>query len=185
MKGRKPKPTAIHKQNGNPSKKDLDERDQNEPKPPAPEKIPRPPKFFDKVAKKEWRRCIKVLIAMGVYTQADLAIFQGYCIAYSQMIHCGQFLLELDGKLPVYKTPGGALIQMPQVSMFNKSFEKVKAACAELGFTPSARGRMNIPGTPENGKSVNPDPKGMESLISRQTNKPKKLKKIKEKRKKK
>ena len=183
MRGRKRKPTAVHRQNGNPSKIDLKERERNEPRPPKPvaiNKLPRPPKFFDKTAKAEWKRCLPVLYEMELYTDADLAIFQSYCMAYSQMIKTGKFLAELKDAQPVYKTASGALVQYPQVSMFNKSFEKVKGACAELGFTPSARGRLNVP--TESGPGQ-PDPAyGMERLLaSRKANTKRKLTKLKEK----
>ena len=119
---------------------------------------------------------------MEVYTHADVAIFEGYCLAYSQMVKSARFLSELKDKQPVYQTASGALIQYPQVSMFNKSFEKVKSACAELGFTPSARGRIEVPGDPSAGA---PDDNGMEQLLrGRKINTPKKLKKLKEKKRK-
>lgn len=146
MRGRKPKPTRIHKQNGNPSKLDLKSREANEPKPPEIEKnkgTPRPPKYFCKRAKKEWFRVIPILRSMGIFSLADTTAVEGYCVAYADFVKYSEALRNIgEDKLPIYETPNGATQQLPIVSMKRQAQLLVLKYCEQFGLTPSARGRM-------------------------------------------
>jgi P27 family predicted phage terminase small subunit len=149
-RGPKPKPTATHKLNGNPSRLNLAEREANEPKPEKPageNDLPRAPKYFSKIARKEWQRIVPLLFRADLLTKVDTAALEGYCQAYNDMVKSAKFLNSLgDDKQPVWQTSNGAYVQFPQVSMFNKSARLVAAFCAEFGLTPSSRGRMGIEG---------------------------------------
>ena len=70
--GRKPKPTAIKKLEGNPGKRQLNE---NEPKP--VKKAPKCPMWLETEAKKEWRRTARQLEDLGILTEVDMAAFAG------------------------------------------------------------------------------------------------------------
>ena len=141
-RGRKPKPTHLKLLEGNPGKRDLPK---NEPKPRPI--APRCPQWLDPLARKEWRRVAKALNDLGLLTEVDGAALEGYCKAYSRWVTAEQ---EMDrAKITYFKTPSGYLQQLPQVSIAQKYLQIVKAFCSEFGLTPSARGRMSIPGQAE------------------------------------
>ena len=67
VRGRKPKPTALKQQEGNPGKRPLNERE-----PTPPKGTIRCPNWLEAEAKKEWKRLAPSLEAMGVLTTADI-----------------------------------------------------------------------------------------------------------------
>ena len=108
-RGRKPKPTAIKRLEGNPGKRPLNIY---EPKP--QKKAPTCPDWLDEEAKREWRRLAKTMEAMGVLTEADRAAFATYCDAYSKWKTATEFI---DQHGLIFKTPSGYIQQVPQVSI--------------------------------------------------------------------
>ncbi len=169
MRGRKPLPTVLHVLNGNPSKKkDLGK---NEPKP-VPT-APRCPHWLHKNAKKEWKRIAPQLERMGLLTQVDLAALAMYCESWAQYREAIEFVHKKgqayaiferneDGNVK-YDNRGQPILrhmqQWPQVGIANKALKNIQSLCSEFGLTPSARGRMQVPGT-----SDKEDP--MESILS-------------------
>ena len=78
-RGRKPKPTALKKLEGNPGKRPLNDLE------PLPKvTMLRCPNWLEPEAKKEWRRLAPVLIGAGILTSADAVPFAGYCQAYAR-----------------------------------------------------------------------------------------------------
>ena len=74
MAGRKPKPTALKKLEGNPGKRKLNTKE------PMPGKgMPDCPKWLLPEAKKEWERLCVKLSEIGVLTEIDMAAFAAYC----------------------------------------------------------------------------------------------------------
>lgn len=71
-RGRKPKPTALKKLEGNPGKRPLNEL---EPMPRV--SMLRCPNWLEPEAKKEWRRLAPVLIDAGILTGADRILWTG------------------------------------------------------------------------------------------------------------
>ena len=92
QRGRKPKPTAIKKLEGNPGKRGLNEK---EPKP--KKKAPKCPAWLDEEAKKEWKRMCKQLEDLGILTEIDMAAFAGYCQAYSRWKDAEEFITNYNG----------------------------------------------------------------------------------------
>jgi len=169
MRGRKPKPTALHVLNGNPSKiKDLGK---NEPKP-VPI-APKCPHWLHKNAKKEWRRIAPQLERLGLLTQVDMAALAMYCEAWAQYRDAIEFIHKkgqvyatwernMDGSVATDDRGQPILRHMqqwPQVGIANKQLKNIQSLCAEFGLTPSARGRIQVPGAAEGD-----DP--MEALLS-------------------
>ena len=74
--GRKPKPSALKRLEGNPGKRPLNEL---EPIPPVTGLTC--PKHLLPEAKKEWKRLAPILMGMGLLTAADAVPFEGYCTA--------------------------------------------------------------------------------------------------------
>lgn len=77
MAGRKPKPTAVKKLEGNPGKRKLNKKE------PIPAKgMPECPDWLLPEAKKEWERLADLMNQMGVLTEVDMAAFAAYCQSY-------------------------------------------------------------------------------------------------------
>lgn len=74
MAGRKPKPTAVKKLEGNPGKRKLNSKE------PVPAKgMPTCPDWLMPEAKKEWERPAELMNQMGVLTEVDTAAFVEIC----------------------------------------------------------------------------------------------------------
>lgn len=142
--GRPRKPTALHVLNGNPSK--IKNLGKNEPKP-API-APKCPAWLSKDAKKEWKRVAPELERLGLLTQLDMVALSGYCESWAQYKKAIEFIHDHDDVYPITDAEGNIkyLQQVPQVSMANKAIANVRALCSEFGLTPSARGRIQVPG---------------------------------------
>ena len=78
-RGRKPKPTALKRLEGNPGKRPL-----NELEPVPPTVALRCPNYLLPEARKEWKRLAPILMSMGLLTAADAVPFAGYCQAYAR-----------------------------------------------------------------------------------------------------
>lgn len=140
-RGRKPTPTAIKELEGNPGKRPLNA---SEPKP--KKKAPACPKWLNEDAKREWRRLVKQLEALGVLTELDMAVFATYCDAFARWKEAEEFLSERG---LFFITPSGYPQQFPQVAI-SQNYARLMNRCAEqLGLTPSARSRI-IAGTEGN-----------------------------------
>ena len=165
MKGRKPKPTNLKVLEGNPGQRPLNE---NEPK---PEPIaPKPPTWLRKEAKKEWKRAAKELEKLGLLTQIDMAVFAGYCQTYAKWREAEEFIAKNGSnyEIPKYGEDGELISvyhqQYPQVSQARQYLEQINKIAAEFGMTPSARGRMSVPGAEDKEDE-------MESLLNKKGHK--------------
>jgi len=135
-RGRKPKPTALKKLEGNPGKRPLNE---NEPKPKIA--ISGCPDWLDNEAKEEWERMGSILQNMGILTEIDTTAFAGYCQAYARWKEAEKFLSQYGS---TFKTPNGYLQQVPQVSIAQTNLKLVLKFCEQFGLTPSARSRIVV-----------------------------------------
>ena len=77
MAGRKPKPTAVKKLEGNPGKRKLNTKEPNPGK-----GMPDCPAWLLPEAKTEWIRLSEKLNQMGVLTENDRSAFAAYCQSY-------------------------------------------------------------------------------------------------------
>ena len=120
MKGRKPKPSAVHEANGS-YKKNPQRRRQDEPEPPAgrpsiPERIAR-----NAVAAAAWERVCDMLQEMNVLSQADSFVIEKIAMA--------EAFIEIawnDG----------------DIRAFNQLMATLRALLVECGLTPSGRTRV-------------------------------------------
>ena len=137
--GRKPKPTAVKKRQGNPGHRKLNENE------PAFTGTTTAPNHLDLVAKTEWRRLAPRLTVHFMLTPADRAAFAAYCSAYSRYVQAERFLAspKAGGSL-VFKTDGGALKPWPQVGIAERAAQQMHRFLTEFGLTPSSRSRLNI-----------------------------------------
>ena len=149
IKGRKPKPLALHILNGNPSKLDIKKKTAETPKP-KPINLECTERLSN-MAKEEWERIAPELEKIGILKVTDKVIFELYCQVYSECIELENFIKE-NGMTYTYtkKNKDGEVIsefvtQYPQVSQLDRKRNLLIKVCAEFGMTPSSRGRMSLP----------------------------------------
>ena len=79
MAGRKPKPTALKRLEGNPGKRKLNTKE------PVPGKgMSECPAWLLPEARAEWKRICGKLSEMGVLTEIDMAAFAAYCQSFAR-----------------------------------------------------------------------------------------------------
>lgn len=141
LRGPAPKPTAIRFANGNPHNKPINHLE------PKPDRVaPSMPSYLDDEAKKEWKRLSKLLLRIGVLTEADGMSLACLCQAWSTMVKAQKKLSETGMLL---KTPSGYVQQSPLISIVNNCSETVSRLSREFGLTPASRTRIaaSIPQT--------------------------------------
>ena len=145
MKGRKPKPTNLKIIEGNPGQRKLN---QSEPKP--KNKAPDCPLWLDEVAREEWNRLAPEMERIGLLTMVDGWIFANACQEYSDILKYRKVMAE-EGATYTHTNVKGEknVVTRPEAILLYKAQQMLKAYCAELGLTPSARGRMQLPGEEE------------------------------------
>ena len=133
-RGRKPKPTALKRAQGNPGKRAL-----NHAEPQPPEGLPSCPPHLSDVARQEWDRVAQVLHDMGVFTVVDRAGLAAYCQAYGRWVEAEEKLARGPALI---KTPSGHVQQSPWMGIANKQLELMGRYMAEFGMTPASRTRV-------------------------------------------
>ncbi len=124
VRGPKPKPSAIHKLNGYPSRRPL-----NDEEPPSIEGAPdMPPHMEGTLSVECWDQLCIDLSAMGVMSQADRAIMAIYSDAWALY----QTMQTLMGS-------GTGIKACDQ----DKVIVRLQKAATELGLSPSARSRVH------------------------------------------
>lgn len=141
MKGRKPKPIAVKRLQGNPGKRPLNEG--GTPKPPIPESTPYVPRHLNEHAKKEWRRVVKILMEIGLYTEVDRAALAMYCQAWGRWVEAEEMLVETGGEILASEETGN-FYQNPWYHVANKAWEQMRKVLAEFGLSPSSRSRLQV-----------------------------------------
>lgn len=81
----------------------------------------------------------KVLEAMGLLTEMDMAAFAGYCQAYARWKEAEEFISQHGSMV---RTPNGYLQQIPQVSIAQTNQKIMLKFCEQFGLTPSSRSRI-------------------------------------------
>lgn len=144
--GRRPKPTAIHKLNGNPSKKKLNE---NEPMP-AGEVVK--PEELSGAASGVWDRLAPVCLQMGTLTVADVPAFVRLCElqataeAASAQKDAPGFAIFLYTTM--VDSAGNEHQQVkvhPAIKIEGETAVKLRPYYDYFGMTPSGRARIHVP----------------------------------------
>jgi P27 family predicted phage terminase small subunit len=136
MAGRRPKPTALKKLEGNPGKRPLNERE-----PILPPAVLRCPRHLEPEARKEWRRVVHELNAAGLLTRVDRAALAAYCQLYARWI-AAEKEIQADGL--ILTTAKGGVMQNPAVRIAATSLDGMRKYLVELGMTPSSRSRLKV-----------------------------------------
>ncbi len=144
MKGRKPTPTALKKMRGTdqPVRTNKEEPESN-----AVSKMPPPPKWFSKLAKKIYKSKSKELINQGVMSTLDIDMFVLYCNEYATYVETSE---------EISKIPYNSQLSESSVEVYRRirqqnqqAWERAKSIAIEFGFTPSARSRVSPAGNQE------------------------------------
>lgn len=134
MAGRKPKPTAVKKLEGNPGKRKLNTKE------PMPGNgMPDCPKWLLPEAKEEWNRLCEKLNQMGVLTDIDRTAFAAYCQSYARWKEAQE---HINSEGATYETENGMQRPNPYVAICNTEQRLMMSAASEFGLTPSARSRI-------------------------------------------
>lgn len=164
MGGRRPKPLAIHKLNGNPrhmSKAELNGDTNPQPALTAPEM----PKGLPRAARREFRRMVPLLQAIGVISEVDGLALAEYCRAHA-LIEMAQKEIDKNGMTFVthFEDKDGNVIAgdikaNPACSILSTQQKVMKSFLIEFGLTPASRSKLKIT------KKTDADP--MEQFLSR------------------
>jgi P27 family predicted phage terminase small subunit len=137
VRGRTPKPTALKVKQGNPGKRALNRGEVR-----VEGGSIRPPAHLGDTAKREWNRLKKRLAPAGLLTPLDADVLALYCQAYSRWVEAEEQLSRFG---PVVKTKYGNLVQNPYLAVANRAMDQMLVYARELGMTPSARSRIQLP----------------------------------------
>ena len=155
MRGRKPKPTAIRKLEGNPGKRALNEAEPQL----DPNRVPTCPTHVRGPARDEWQRISRELQQAGILTVLDRAALAAYCTWYGRWVEAedgvrkfGMLVAQpqatelqatLFGVTPPSEPNPAALAWNPYLAIANKSMTMMLKFLVEFGMTPSSRTRIH------------------------------------------
>ena len=105
MSGRKPKPTALRRAEGNRGK-----RGYNHTEPMPPGDLPDCPAHLCDAARTEWQRIAGPLQSIGVLTSVDRAALAAYCQCWGRWVEAEEKLATTPVML---RTPAGYVQQSP------------------------------------------------------------------------
>jgi len=134
---RRPKPTGIRLVEGNRGHRTINE---NEPK--YEHTLPPPPPILDDVGETEWNRAGAILLGFKVLTEADYAVFAGYCFSYQEWIRLCKIIREKDVAAIIQKTPNGLMVESAISTAASKYYKQMIRGAVELGLTPSSRTKI-------------------------------------------
>ena len=134
MAGRKPKPTAVKRLEGNPGKRNINTKEPNPGK-----GIPDCPKWLIPDAREEWEILCEKLNQMGVLTEIDRAAFAAYCQSYARWKEAQD---HINSEGSTYVSENGMQRPNPWVAISNTEQRLMMQAASEFGLTPSSRSRI-------------------------------------------
>ena len=110
---------------------------------------PPPPKHLDKAAKAEWRRLAAEIVPNGFLTAADLAIFESYCIAFSDVRRLRAKVRRVG---EIRRNNNDTLSAHPAVALLKDAEKRLHSCIGKLGFSPADRAKVRdmptAPGVP-------------------------------------
>lgn len=112
-----------------------------EPQPRKTKKVPSPPRWLDKEAKKKWKQLARQLWQIGCLTEVDHDFLACFCQQYARWIQA-EDQLKQEGL--TITTTNGNIIQNPLVGAINKAQDQMRKFGVELGLSPSARSRIHV-----------------------------------------
>jgi P27 family predicted phage terminase small subunit len=104
-------------------------------------KNPTCPKWIDKNAKTEWRKCVRMAQAAGVITEWDGNALARYCQAWSDYRRYTELINERGDS---YQTESGEWREHPEAARRQKTIDVLLRLEQQFGFTPSARASLTV-----------------------------------------
>lgn len=139
MRGRKPKPSAQRKLEGNPGRRPLNTREPELPPMDVHAETP-PAELADNVvASAEWTRLLPLLRRARAITDGDRGSLLALCQQWAVYLAAAQRVAR--GGM-VVKAPSGYPMPNPYIAIANKSLGNCIKLWVELGLTPSSRSRV-------------------------------------------
>lgn len=135
MRGRKPKPTAQKRLEGNPGKRPL-----NASEPQFELGIPEPPAYLSQKAREEWARVTPELNKSGVLAKIHQAALAAYCQWYAVFVQAAEKVEA--GESPVQVTQTGYESPSAWLSVMKQASEQMRKYQTEFGMTPSSQTRL-------------------------------------------
>jgi P27 family predicted phage terminase small subunit len=146
VRGRKPKPTATRRLEGNPGKRPLNVNEPRHDTPTDAFDVPPPELTTDRRAAAEWRRLAPMLRRSRTVGEADRSALIALCLEWARYLEASTHMKQL-----VIKTKTGYPIPNPYLPIATRALANCSKLWPELGLTPSSRSRVvAAPAPPEN-----------------------------------
>jgi P27 family predicted phage terminase small subunit len=136
MRGRRPKPTALKRLQGNPGKRRLNEK---EPQPAV--EAPACPVFLQGLAREYWGELAALLADLGLMTQMDTVALAAVCKDYAAWREYNE---KVDKLGPIVKVPSGFPVINPYVILAAKAQARMLRLLESFGCTPASRSRLRV-----------------------------------------
>src|SRR4051812_33963730 len=138
MVGRKPKPAALHRLHGFPSKGGKSERALRAREPIPPDALGAAPDWLTPEQQDLWQHVI-ACAPHGILKQLDAGCLIVWVCAASLHRHAAT-QIALHGT--TIETSNGTIVQSPHVGMMNRAGAAMLRAGEQLGFSPTSRPRL-------------------------------------------
>jgi len=149
MRGRKPKPTLLHRLNGTYQPVRHGKRRQEPEDAGTPAELGTP-EWFEAEHCREWAQLLRDAPA-GVLTRIDAALLEHYVelrVRYRLAV-LSQRAVDRGAALPLLTTTANGLAISQYVHVINKCVLLMTRLQSEMGFTPSSRARLVTSSAPE------------------------------------
>lgn len=142
MKGRKPKPTALHKLSGTLNATRHKERDRE---PVAEGDLDAPPDWMSDGQRESWRYAIEHAPS-GVLKRIDRGVLAVWVQAEDmhRIASIAQMRVDVGADTPLLTLGKEGLKPSPYVGILNRTAMVMMKAAAEMGFTPTSRPRLIV-----------------------------------------
>ncbi|MBU6289362.1 MAG: phage terminase small subunit P27 family [Chloroflexi bacterium] len=107
----------------------------------APVGLPPAPSWLSDVAKLEYRRIARELVAAGIATRLDATIVAAHADAVGRL---REATLAIKESAPLMRGRDGVPAISPWVRLQRDAFGDVMRTSVELGLTPASRGRVKV-----------------------------------------
>ena len=146
MAGRKPKPTAVKRLEGNPGRRPLND---DEPQPAESLGLDAP-SYLDDCAAGEWRRLAAELESQNLLTSWDEAVFASYCQCFAQWRAASA---EMETAALVIAQPSGRLRENPLIDVLRRARADMNKFGSLIGLNPAERSRLHVAGASKDAES--------------------------------
>jgi P27 family predicted phage terminase small subunit len=136
MRGPPPKPTALKRVQGTYRR---DRAARNEPRPPPG--LPPCPRDLSPVARREYRRLGKQLLASGLMTEVDRPMLANLAAIWARWLAAER---ELERSGVVVRSPTGYPVTSPFLHVANACLKQLRLLLSEFGCSPASRTRISV-----------------------------------------